>query len=518
MPTPRSNPNYNVHFSDAKIKSIVCKSLDEVDPEEINIEQLPSGKSFNNRIYYVDICTKLRSGEESLVASDASDTGDEESLERITSRRTPATTSYALKVIGRGFDARKIQNEIACLLLLEKYCPSMSVPRVLSWSEDGGRVQTRSDPQGSVSLEAHEHLPTQALRNLSISDADDQQDLKQGWMLLSRVPGRIIYPKDLEGSDGEKLMMQVAGYIADWRKNMPRGNAIGNVVLIPQAVDAPPAATLYVRSILPGTDVYIQGRLTGHVQPSRPLKTHLEYVTHRLNSALRKLQDYEIYQYIREPMTSAVNRFMTDTLPQLDIAYPPEKRRQAECSESFPDEAEVGEKHMFTHYDLSPRNVLVTESDDGHLNVSAILDLEFSGMYPIYEEFANTLVNDAYDWPTHSYNIFMTELRKLEALPAALGHANYCCNGVTGDREYTSELHKDEIIPVGDLVFHQACLVMRVIENIAPWWVKDSCNLTVDELHAELDGAYSRVDRAIKALQAMCPVVHCQGLDMKMPN
>lgn len=152
MPTPRSNPNYKVHFSDAKIKSIVAKSLDDVDPDEITIEQLPSGKSFNNRIYYVDIHTKLRSGEESLVCSDASDTGDDEPLERITSRRTPATTSYALKVIGRGFDARKIQNEIACLLLLEKYCPSMTVPRVLSWSEDGERVQTRSDPQGSISL------------------------------------------------------------------------------------------------------------------------------------------------------------------------------------------------------------------------------------------------------------------------------------------------------------------------------------------------------------------------------
>ncbi|KEF61468.1 uncharacterized protein A1O9_03034, partial [Exophiala aquamarina CBS 119918] len=501
MPTPRSNPNYNVHFSDAKIKSIVCKSLDEVDPGEITVEELPSGKSFNNRIYYVDIYTKLRSGEESLVASDASDTGDDEPLERVTSRRTPATTSYALKVIGRGFDARKIQNEIACLLLLEKYCPSMSVPRVLSWSEDGERVQTRSDPLGSVSLEAHEHLPTQGLRSLSISDADDKQDLKQGWMLLSRVPGRIIYPKDLEGSQGRTLMTQVANYVADWRKNMPRGNAVGNVVLIPQAMAAPPAATLYVRSILPGTDVYIQGRLTGHVQPSRPLTTHLEYVTHRLNSALRKLHDSEIYEYIRQPMASAVRRFMTETLPQLDIAFPPERRRRAECWASFPDEAEVGEKHMFTHYDLSPRNVLVTESDDGQLNVSAILDLEFSGMYPIYEEFANTLVNDADDWPKHSYETFMTELRKLDALPAALGHAGYCCKGVTGEREYLSGQQEDEIIPFGDMIFHQACLVMRAIENVAPWWVKDSCNLTAEELHAELDGAYSRVDRAIKTLE-----------------
>jgi hypothetical protein len=515
MPTPRSNPNYNVHFLDAKIKSIVSKSLDDVDPEEISVEELPSGKSFNNRIYYIDIHTKLRSGEESLVSSDASDTGDDEPLERITSRRTPATTSYALKVIGRGFDARKIQNEIACLLLLEKYCPSMSVPRVLSWSEDGERVQTRSDPQGSVSLEAHEHLPTKALRRLSISD--DEQVLKQGWMLLSRVPGRIIYPNDLEGSQGKALMVQIAGYVADWRKNLPRGNAIGNVVLIPQAVAAPPAATLYVRSILPGTDIYIQGRLTGHVQPSRPLTTHLEYVTHRLNSALRKLEESEIYEYIRRPMTSVVKRFMTDILPQLDIAFPPEKRRQAQCPTSFPDEGETGEKSMFTHYDLSPRNVLVTGSDGGQLSVSAILDLEFSGMYPIYEEFANTLVNDADDWPKRSYATFVTELRTLDALPGALGHARYCCKGVIGERDYLSEQQEDEIIPFGDMIFHQACLVMRLIENVAPWWVKDSCNLTVQELHAELDGAYSRVDRAIKSLEAMCLTIYCREEDMKMP-
>lgn len=513
MPTPRSNPNYKVHFSDAKIKSIVAKSLDDVDPDEITIEQLPSGKSFNNRIYYVDIHTKLRSGEESLVCSDASDTGDDEPLERITSRRTPATTSYALKVIGRGFDARKIQNEIACLLLLEKYCPSMTVPRVLSWSEDGERVQTRSDPQGSISLEEHEHLPTEALRGLAISD--DEQDMKQGWMLFSRVPGRIIYPKDLEGDQGTSLMMQIAGYVADWRKSMPRGNAIGNVILISQAVAAPPAATLYVRSILPGTDVYIQGRLTGHVQPSRPLTTHLEYVTHRLKSALRKLEDSEIYEYIRKPMSDLVQKYMTDILPLLDIASPPEKRRQADCPKAFPDQAETGEKMMFTHYDLSPRNVLITETDGGQLNVSAILDLEFSGMYPIYEEFANTLVNDADDWPKRSYETFVAAMRALDALPAALGHAGYCCKGVQGDRDYLSELQLDEIVPFGDMIFHQVCLVMRIIENVAPWWIKPSCNLTVQELQEELDGAFSRVDRAIKSLEAMCPVVDCREEDMK---
>ncbi|KAK5065271.1 hypothetical protein LTR84_001109 [Exophiala bonariae] len=518
MPTPRSNPNYKVYFSDVKIKSIVAKSLDDVDPDEITIDQLPSGKSFNNRIYYVDIHTKLRSGEESLVCSDASDTGEDEPLERITSRRTPATTSYALKVIGRGFDARKIQNEIASLLLLEKYCPSMNVPRVLSWSEDGMRVQTRSDPEGSVSLEEHDHLPIEALRNVTISDQDKDLDMKQGWMLLSRVPGRIIYTEDLEGDQGTALMMQIAAYVAEWRKTMPRGKAVGNMILIPQAKAAPPAATLYARSILPGTDVYIYGRLTGHVQPSQPLTTHLEYVTHRLKSALRKLEDSEIYDYIRKPMTDLVHKFMRDTLPQLDIAVPPEKRRMADCSKAFPDQAETGEKMMFTHYDLSPRNVLVTEDDDGKLNVSAILDLEFSGMYPIYEEFANTLVNDAYDWPKHSYETFIAALRALEALPAALGHAGFCCKGVEGDRDYLGELQRDEVLPFGDLIFHQVCLVMRVIENVAPWWLKTSCNLTVNELQKELDGAYARVERAIKSLEAMCTTVHCGEEDMEKPT
>lgn len=509
MPTPRSNPNYNVHFSNAKIKAIVSKSLDDIDDDEITIEPLPSGKSFNNRIYYVNIDTRLRAGEENL--SSDTDTETEEELEKVTSRRTPATTSFVLKIIGRGFDERKIQNEISCLLLLEKYCPSLSIPRVLSWSDDGEKVQTRSNPQGHTSL--HDSF----LAGLEGEEDASKESVGQGWMLLSHVPGRVITDKDLEGPNGNSIMRQIAAYVANWRTNMPPGNAIGNVILLEQRETPPPAATLYVRSILPGMDIYIQGRLTGHVQPTKPLVNHLAYVTHRLNSALRKLEEGEIYAHVQKPMTAVVRRFLDHTLPFLRLFANARVPQESLAHSKGPGQVFIPQKSMFTHYDLSPRNVLVSPNADGVLEVSAILDVEFSGLYPEPEEFANTLVNDAYDWPNESYATFLEELRELDAVPAGLAQPNYTSyfKAMKLDDETKGEKEiQDEIIPFGDVLFHQACLVMRIIENVAPWWVKVSSHLSEDALKEELAGALRRVKRAILSLEEMDQVIFCSKDDM----
>ncbi|KIV91500.1 hypothetical protein PV10_06032 [Exophiala mesophila] len=509
MPTPRSHPNYNVHFSNAKIKAIVSKSLDDVDDDEISIEPLPSGRSFNNRIYYININTRLRVGEESVTSDTETET--EEELEKITSRRTPATTSFALKIIGRGFDERKIQNEISCLLLLEKYCPSLSIPRVLSWSEDGEKVQTRSNPQGHTSL--HEAF----LAGLDGEEDASKESVGQGWMLLSRVPGHAITLKDLKSPYGSSIMRQIAAYVANWRTNMPPGNAIGNLILLAQGEAPPPAATLYVRSILPGMDVYIQGRLTGHVQPTKPLVNHLVYVTHRLNSALRKLEEVEIYAHIQKPMTAMVRRFLQNTLPYLRLFANSRVPQDPLLQSDGLGQAFVPQKSVFTHYDLSPRNVLVTESADGVIEVSAILDVEFSGLYPEPEEFANTLVNDAYDWENESYAVFLEQLRELNAVPASLAQPNYTsyfeAKKFDDDTKQEKEI-QDEIIPFGDVLFHQACLVMRIIENVAPWWVKELSGLSDDELKEELFGALRRVKRSIISLEEMDQVILCSTADI----
>ncbi len=70
-------------------------------------EPLSRGRSFNNRIYF----PQLRLG-----SPDSEGQGLREDLELV------------LKVNGRYFGADKIQNEVGCLWLLEKYCSRVPAP------------------------------------------------------------------------------------------------------------------------------------------------------------------------------------------------------------------------------------------------------------------------------------------------------------------------------------------------------------------------------------------------------
>ena len=60
---------------------------------------------------------------------------------------------------------------------------------------------------------------------------------------------------------------------------------------------------------------------------------------------------------------------------------------------------------VFTHGDLHPRNVLVTDSPDGGVCLSGIIDWEASGFYPEYWEHLKALntrdIGDESDWWTH---------------------------------------------------------------------------------------------------------------------
>lgn len=60
---------------------------------------------------------------------------------------------------------------------------------------------------------------------------------------------------------------------------------------------------------------------------------------------------------------------------------------------------------VFTHGDLHPRNILVTDSPDGGVRLSGIIDWEASGFYPEYWEHLKALntrnIRDESDWWTH---------------------------------------------------------------------------------------------------------------------
>lgn len=477
--TPCASPSYKIYLSDEAIKSIICRSLPDVKEDHITIEQLGSGKSFNNRIYYVEL---------SQPTSICRPTWNGDGVDVSRNPKREQVSSLVLKIAGFPFGGAKIQNELACLLLLEKYCPSIPTPALVAWSEDGRRIKTPVDTRGS--RERSLSVPIQ-LKTLTIEDGDStaprEETTDQGWLLMTRAPGRTITHADLSGVQGASIMHQIAEHVATWRHSLPATRAVGNMRLIGSKSIPPASATLYDKAILPGLDVYIDGIITKPTSQS-PLKTYLDYITHMFRGNLRTLKNCKLLQRNEEPVNTLVRQFIKDTLPKLTLLHGKSKATNM----------------VFTHYDISPRNVLVSPvghaaDSSSNVVVSAVIDFEFAGFYPAAEEFTHTVENSHSEWAVNLFGEFLSELDRREALPACLAE-NVSCAPMDG---VEVEFGEDEHIPFGGPDFHQAVLLHRVAANIAPWWIKESSELSEDELKSELDGAKMRIEKAVKMLGKM---------------
>ena len=90
------------------ILSRLCQRLPGT--KVLSIQPLEWVKSFNNRICFIKLSQ--------------SDSDPSLLIEEV-----------VLKLSGRFFGPEKVQNEVACLYLLEKHCPSVPTPRVLAWAD-----------------------------------------------------------------------------------------------------------------------------------------------------------------------------------------------------------------------------------------------------------------------------------------------------------------------------------------------------------------------------------------------
>ena len=185
--TPPTYPTNNVHLSNTKIEAILKATLPDYDVYYIH--ELDCSKSYNNRIYLIDV----------QPAHEDSQTEDREGR------------NLLLKVSGRYFDHRKVENEVAGLLLLKKYCPEIPVPDVLAWPTSGGTIETIA----GESIEAEQH------------DAVSEH----GWILMTRLPGRVLTIADLDSEHGTGILKRLAQYVTTWRRNIPAQSHSGNLCL-----------------------------------------------------------------------------------------------------------------------------------------------------------------------------------------------------------------------------------------------------------------------------------------------
>ena len=178
--TPPSCPIYGVQLTQDEIEAIVETSFKNV--QSISSARLPSGSSYNNRIYSIDVALA----------------------------KNPRTLQLILKVSGWPTDWKhyKIQNEVLALSLVKKYCPEIPVPEVIAWCD--GKETACHDDVGLI-----------VRKPIQIACKE--------WVLMSRLPGQRISGSQLSKEEHESLRGQVAEAFAALRLKMPKAERIGNL-------------------------------------------------------------------------------------------------------------------------------------------------------------------------------------------------------------------------------------------------------------------------------------------------
>ena len=182
--TPPHLPTYHVTLSHERIRVIV----NHVYPEQsvTSIRQLESGKSYNNRVYFIHV----------------------EPTQGDTAKSTDPL-GLVLKLAGHYFDHRKVENELGCLLLLKEYCPDLPVPKAIAWSANGQSIKTVDRRK----IEAEE--------GKLFSD--------HAWILESRLPGSVLTVADLDSKNGDGMLKQLAKLVTMWRTQVPESALWGNL-------------------------------------------------------------------------------------------------------------------------------------------------------------------------------------------------------------------------------------------------------------------------------------------------
>ena len=409
--TPPHCPTYGVEFSDTYIRSL----LQIVFPSAavISTERLPSDQSWNNKIYFATIVTgKVK-------------------------------RDIVCKAAGRFWGVDKVENEVACLSLLNTHCPGIPTPVVYAWSPDGS-TYCRFD--GEVT---HWHAPIHVEPCLLGEN-------NSGWILMSRLPGRSLDVEDLHGANMSAISAQLAQFVHDWRTKLPVRAEFGNLWLNPQHRDG--KTTL--------SEPTIAGSLRWQRTAASTVTSKMEYHRKCIEDALGVFNTKPVYRSDHHAVTAQlVSGFVAVDFEKLSLF------------------SGIAQSPRFTHKDFAPHNVLVSLTDSGALEVTGLLDVEFAGYFPDEDECAD-LVASPWEpgiWPQDFQDHFLRALSSCgsEVCPTST-------TGLPCDRTFAPQRWREVL------------LLRALAENLAPWSLDEGRG---EELAKELAAAADKVQAAVAQLR-----------------
>lgn len=332
--TPPNWPIHNVGLTDEQLSDIIAKVY--TGSALSKKTQLGKKKSFNNRIYFVQI--EHQAPEDEL------------------------PDEVVIKVNGRFFGSSKVQNEVASLVLLQQHCSKVPAPRVLAWSEDGSKICAIRNGVFAVLYD-----------DVIETDGVPTRTCAHGWIMITKLPGRILQSDDLS-SKNQGLVEELADIVASWRADIPHRTVVSNLALQPAGYTSSNA--------LHGLELMSGGLILCETQPPSPIRSSAAYYTNLLSDQMHKVDTKQVFDFVRSRLLKRLQSFRESLLPHL----------------LHSDSHNQEERFVFTQQDFAPRNVLVQDSADGKLHVSGIVDFEFAGFFPPAEEFLNCKARQSDDW------------------------------------------------------------------------------------------------------------------------
>jgi Phosphotransferase enzyme family len=224
------------------------------------------------------------------------------------------------------------------------------------------------------------------------------------WILMTRLPGQILQPSQIEPHQADSIMKQLAGYVSQWRNIPAPTQHIGNLRFIGLGREHLMSGD-GKSTFLSSKEIAVHGLIFGSAASA--VRSPEEYYTTKLCNEVAILKDNDNYTPNRATIVPLTEELLHDNLPNTTLFH--RNHNHSPIS-------------IFTHYDLSPRNILISLPNSSAAQISGIVDFEFSGFFPAEEEFANTYIAGEGDWPLHAWTSLIEHLeaRNVE-FPAANG-------------------------------------------------------------------------------------------------
>lgn len=223
----------------------------------------------------------------------------------------------------------------------------------------GGHIWTKVKTESEVAAIqlVHEKTMISLPRILSFS-SNENNEFGVEWIVMTRLEGKPLRTSFKTDDTWSKLTVEEKKFIIDQlvqcvcqlHQNIPRSNLIGNYKLNGQI----------------GCDSDGQG----------PWRNYHDYYRDRLNRQLHTLRVESIFDPVRNDVLKSIEEFDRITLPTF---------------EDIPN--------VFTHNDLGVQNLIVNEKNE----IQGIIDWEWSGSYPVCEEYFRSYKPIVYDEDLKNY-------------------------------------------------------------------------------------------------------------------